>query len=153
MAMTSSAPSSASAHSQWLVAAPPGWWVRQTTEVVDPGREVHVSAASELVAPGTDAYTHARRSQEASAALPGYQDVTMPSEGVLGGSPCLVRQWRWQPEVGREVMQLQAYIIGDGVAHTLTATWPAEDDDVLRPVVDQVLAGTRLVEAGPRPAS
>lgn len=141
---------------RWQVSPPPGWWVRQSTELVDPARQVHLVAASEQVALELDARAYAESAGEAlGSRMPGYTEHSLAEETLPGGLRCLVRRWSWQPPAGSEVAQLQAYVVGGGVAHTLTATWPAGEDSMVLPVVEQVLLSADLIarEAEAKPAT
>jgi hypothetical protein len=63
---------------------------------------------------------------------------------VFGGRHGFLRQFRWTPQDGPPVTQIQLYYVDEGRGFTATATTPSESFPDLELLLRQTLLGLRL---------
>lgn len=127
--------------------APDGWFARESIHLSDGGGG-SVVAAVEFIAPGTTLERYAQEYGEIlSRELPGFAELDLSETTLASGAPGLMRRFRWTPEAGEPVTQLQLYALEGGKGVVATATAPADSFAELEPMLHELLRGIELPRA------
>jgi hypothetical protein len=106
---------------------PESWVARASVELIEPEIDAHVLITfDDLGEHGTlDDYVEGYGSVLESR-TPNYEEVRRESVELTAGRAAIVRQFRWQPDGGAPVEQLQVYLVDGqrGVAATLSTPRP-----------------------------
>jgi hypothetical protein len=128
--------------------APAGWFVRESIQISN-GEGASVFASADFVTPETTLESYAREHGEVmSRELREFAELDL-AETTLGVTPALLRRFRWTPEAGDTLTQLQLYAVEGGRAILATATAPADAFEGLEPVLLELLYGIELSRPWP----
>lgn len=129
---------------------PEGWYVKESYTVLAPDGQANVIVSSEPLDPGVEARQYAEvQGSLLRGEFPGYEedgDVEPFSIHGLSG-PAFLRRFRWQPEDGVAVRQVQVYGVRSGRGFTATATAPLTSFSSYAAVLSAVLATLTVDEA------
>ena len=128
-------------------AAPEGWLARESIQLSN-GAGASVVATVDFVPPDTTPELLAQEYSEImSRGLPGFVDVDLASITLASGAPGLLRRFRWTPEEGGPVTQLQLYAVEEGRGVVATAAAPADSFSELEPMLHELLRSLELPRA------
>ncbi len=122
---------------------PPGWSVKEQVTLLEPSGRANVIASSEELSgePDSAAYVQAQ-GEILKAEYPGFEELSLEPIQLLGGQRGWLRRFRWQPNDGLPVTQLQMYFVQGSRGFTATATASSQDfagfEQVLRDVLESL---------------
>ena len=126
------------------LSVPPGWLARTSVELIEPSLEARVVVAlDELGEQGSlDEYADSYGAMFQDSA-PNYQELRREHVLLADRRPAVLRRFRWQPEGGDAIEQLQVYFLqgSRGVAATLSSP---RSLDQLESHALELIAGIRL---------
>ena len=159
--MSDTAPTGVTQYRASLTAlVPAGWLVRESLELAAPGAKARVGASGDYLDEATDLDEYARRYAELLERLPGYEELGLEEVSGATGERALLRRFRWTPEGGDAISELQLYSLaaGRGICATASAlesdlpSLEAQLREVLRAIsVAGVAAPGGLVRADASP--
>lgn len=117
------------------VTLPSGWFAKESITITDPDGAANVIASTEPLDPAIDSHQYAeRQGRILHAEFRGYHELEFRPDLVFGGRPGYLRTFRWHPDKGEPVHQIQIYYAAAGRGLTGTATTPSsrfEDTEAL----------------------
>ena len=128
-------------------AAPDGWLARESIRLSN-GAGASVVATVDFFPRDTTPEALAQEYREIlSHGLAGFVDVDLTQITLASGTPGLLRRFRWTPEEGGPVTQLQLYAVEEGRGLVATAAAPADSFAGLEPMLHELLRGLELPRA------
>jgi hypothetical protein len=101
-----------------------GWHVKESYTLIDPSGDANVIVSSEPLG-GQDLDSRHYAALQGSylhEEFTGYEEIEFAPHPVFGGRPGFLRTFRWTPEDGEPVVQLQSYFAEGDRGYTATAT-------------------------------
>jgi hypothetical protein len=143
-ARPSKAPSAAAPDAPVRIGEPPdGWCAKWSVTVQSPTGDANVIVSSEPLDPTIDSKDYADAQGELlEDEFPGYDEESF-ERATAFGMPGYLREFRWTPEDGDPVRQLQSYAADDGTGYVATGTALARDFDDLRDDMVEIMDDAR----------
>jgi hypothetical protein len=126
-------------------AAPDGWAVRGTIELVYQELQARVVASTEDLPPDATLEDYLERHEQTLAEhFPGYEELGVERVSTPSGAPAVLRSFAWQPPEWPAIGQLQLYAVERGRGLVVTASTERERFAEIAPALRQVVLGVRL---------